>query len=192
MREFAAALISLLHDLDLRYAIGGSIASSYYGEPRTTLDIDLSIQLAKSDAATFVAAFAAACEALDWYVSRDEVARAAQAGGSFSVNDGFWKADLFVVGGDTYAVEALTRWRQGQLSLSEQPVWFLAPEDVIIHKLRWCAGELLDKHVRDITAILQMQAGRLDLALITRWAGEVGAGALWAALLDAYRRRSGA
>ncbi|CAN5902603.1 hypothetical protein BH23ACT2_BH23ACT2_27810 [soil metagenome] len=33
----------ILHDLDVAYAVGGSIASSLLGEPRTTVDVDLAV-----------------------------------------------------------------------------------------------------------------------------------------------------
>jgi len=38
-REFAASIIETLQSLGLQYAIGGSFASSTYGEARTTMDI---------------------------------------------------------------------------------------------------------------------------------------------------------
>ena len=45
MKEFVAPLIEILHKHTIPYAIGGSVASSYYGEARTTQDIDFSITL---------------------------------------------------------------------------------------------------------------------------------------------------
>jgi hypothetical protein len=46
----------------------------------------------------------------------------------------------------------------------------------------------LDKHLRDITAILNARYHTLDLLYITRWATVFDAGMLWAGLLDAYRQ----
>jgi hypothetical protein len=179
VREFLLALLRLLHDHQIRYAIGGSIASSYYGEPRTTQDIDLSIQLDNAGAASLIAA----CQELGWYISPEETARAAQVGGSFSLNDGFWKADIFVVRGDPFAEEAFRRRREVMPFLGGKPAWLLAPEDVIVHKLRWSGGKPVDKHVRDIAAIVHAQGDRLDQAYITRWAAALGTGGLWAAIL---------
>jgi hypothetical protein len=45
MKGFVAPLLRIFHDQEIPYAIGGSVASSFYGEPRTTQDIDLSLQL---------------------------------------------------------------------------------------------------------------------------------------------------
>ena len=183
MRDFVAALLAILHDRQTPYAIGGSVASSFYGEMRATQDIDLSIQLDEAD----IAALVTACEARTWYISANEVARAAQTGGAFSVNDGFWKADFFVVKNDPFAATALARRQERILSMTGQTAWLLSPEDVIVHKLRWSEGKPLDKHLRDITAILSNLYATLDLAYVTHWAAEFSAGDLWAGLLDAYR-----
>ena len=183
MRDFAAALLAILHEHEIDYAIGGSIASSFHGETRTTQDIDLSLQLKETDNDRLVYA----CEARDWYISREEIIRAVQSNDSFSINDGFWKADCFVVTDDTFAIEAFQRRQQHILSLTGQLTWLLTAEDIIIHKLRWCEGKPLDKHVRDITAILTMQWNRLDKVYITRWADMLGAAELWRSLIDDFR-----
>ena len=41
----AAEVAAILADLGIRYVIGGSVASSVFGEPRSTLDVDLMIEL---------------------------------------------------------------------------------------------------------------------------------------------------
>lgn len=186
MKEFAAAFLTLLHEQDIDYAIGGSIASSFHGEARTTQDIDLSLQLKEADIERLVKAI----EAHDWYISRAEVTQAVQTGDSFSINDGFWKADCFVVKDDAFAVDAFQRRQQHMLSLTGRLTWLLAPEDIIIHKLRWVEGKPLDKHIRDITAILIAQYDRLDIARITAWAATFGAGQLWSSILIAYHQQN--
>ena len=42
-------LVSVLEELDLPYALAGSIASMAYGEPRATLDIDVVVRLTQKD-----------------------------------------------------------------------------------------------------------------------------------------------
>ena len=41
----------------LRYAIGGSVAAGYYGEPRATLDVDVLVEADASGAARLVGGF---------------------------------------------------------------------------------------------------------------------------------------
>ena len=156
MIEFLLTLIKLLDRLTIPYAIGGSFASSYYGEPRTTQDVDISIQLSESDASALIKA----CEEIGFYIPPEETSKAAQSGGSFSVNDGFWKADLFVVKESyLFAAQAFQRRRLETVPDVPDPVAILSPEDKIVHKLRWCEGKPLDKHMRDMVAVLKANAG---------------------------------
>jgi len=187
VRAFVLSLLRALGDAGLVYAIGGSVASSYYGDPRSTQDIDLSLQLEYASVGEFVARV----EHLGWYISPEEAGRAAQQGGSFSVNDGFWKADLFVVREDPFDVQALARRHQGTLTAEGDLAWLLAPEDVILHKLRWCGAALREKHLHDILAILRVQGPSLDFAHISRWATELNAGGLWASVLEIVRTQRG-
>lgn len=44
----AAELGATLDQLGIDYAVGGSVASSFFGEPRSTLDIDIAVRGATS------------------------------------------------------------------------------------------------------------------------------------------------
>ena len=44
--EFLALAINALERLEIRYAVVGSYASTAWGEPRMTLDIDIVIEMA--------------------------------------------------------------------------------------------------------------------------------------------------
>ncbi len=186
MKEFIAKLIGILHDQRIPYAIGGSVASSYYGEARTTMDIDLSLQFDPSALPPLVAAF----ETIGWHVTTDQARLATQQGGTFLITDGFWKADCFVVKNDAFALTAFDRRRQGNYALLGQMVWFLSPEDVIIHKLRWSQGQLLDRHVRDILAMLRVRYIDLDVAYISQWATTLDAGDLWSCILSKFQEEN--
>ena len=43
--EVAAVVAGVLEDVGVRYAIGGSLASGVVGEPRSTLDVDIVVEL---------------------------------------------------------------------------------------------------------------------------------------------------
>ncbi len=57
--KFVGAVADLLDDLNIEYGIAGSFASSQYGEPRQTLDVDLTLHLQAVDADRLAAAFEA-------------------------------------------------------------------------------------------------------------------------------------
>ena len=44
-KSFLHSVVETLDRLGLLYAIGGSVASSIYGEARSTLDVDISVIL---------------------------------------------------------------------------------------------------------------------------------------------------
>ena len=48
--EVAASITRSLEGLGVRYLIGGSLASSVHGEPRSTNDVDLLVDFAPSSA----------------------------------------------------------------------------------------------------------------------------------------------
>lgn len=51
-----------------------------------------------------------------------------------------------------------------------------SPEDVILHKLRWyqLGNRVSDRQWNDIVQVLEVQAGRLDLDYLDRWAKHFG------------------
>jgi hypothetical protein len=57
MWDWLFQFVGPLESAGIPYAIVGSVASSVYGEPRATNDVDLLIQLSRNDAAKLVHAF---------------------------------------------------------------------------------------------------------------------------------------
>jgi hypothetical protein len=76
--EFLRFVIDVLEKLDISYAVVGSYASSAWGEPRMTRDIDVIIELSGNEVAALCDAFPPA----EFYVSpvaaRDAVQRGSQ------------------------------------------------------------------------------------------------------------------
>ena len=68
-------LIEVLRDLGVAYAIGGSMASSVFGEPRSTADIDILAELRGQHVTTFVTALADS-----FYVHEEAVRDAIRSG----------------------------------------------------------------------------------------------------------------
>ena len=65
--ELLRFLVAALEDVGVPYALGGSIASIAYGEPRATLDIDVIASLDADNLAPFCARFPPG----DFYLDRD-------------------------------------------------------------------------------------------------------------------------
>ncbi|HEX6100114.1 MAG TPA: hypothetical protein VF432_27625 [Thermoanaerobaculia bacterium] len=77
--QFAARVARVLDSVGIRYVIGGSVASSFYGEPRSTLDLDIMID-ADAEAARTLA------EALkdEFYVDAEAAVDAVKHGSTFN------------------------------------------------------------------------------------------------------------
>lgn len=105
--EFLARLTRVLDDVGIPTMFCGSIASTYYGMPRTTQDVDLVVDLRPDDIPRLLAAFPED----EYYISEDAVREAVQRRTQFNIIDfrTGWKADLIVRRARPFSVEELMR-----------------------------------------------------------------------------------
>ena len=190
-RDFVCSVIETLESLGFVYFIGGSFASIYYGEMRTTQGIDIAVVLPLEEATRFVQAF----QALDYYVYLEMIVDAFIHKQPFNVIDAEsgYKADIFLVDPDEptdLERSAMARRRREVYDPDTGAETYLyAPEDVIIYKLKYYLSGRIDKHLRDIAAMLMVQGDLLDFDYLERWATRIGAAELWHALLEEHHRR---
>lgn len=161
-----------LDALQVLHTIGGSIASSFAGEPRATVDIDIVAALEERHVEALVAALSA-----EYYVDADALRRAVRNRASVNLvhQATQLKVDLFVAGGTPLDARQLAR-RQAVELPDGRRLYVHPPEDILLQKLRWYrrGGEVSDRHWRDIVAIVRVQGGRLDLEYLRECAGLVG------------------
>lgn len=188
-KSFLRSIVETLDQLGLLYAIGGSVASSIYGEARSTLDVDISVILPLEQIRPFAEAF----QALGYYAYMEAIFDAVIAHQPFNIIDvrrGF-KADIFPVDPDQPTEQERQVFLRSQRRVYDQAdgatAEVYAPEDVIIYKLKYYLLGRIPKHLRDIGAILAVQGDTLDYSYIASWAARIGAGEVWAALVAAYR-----
>jgi len=190
-REFARSVIETLESLGFAYSIGGSFASMYYGELRTTQDIDISVVLPLEEANRFVQAF----QALGYHIYLDVIVNALIEEQPFNIIDAEsgYKADIFLIDPDEPSEleqSAIARRRREVYDLDTGAETYLyAPEDVIVYKLKYYLSGRMDKHLRDIAAMLMVQGDLFDFDYLEQWATRVGAAELWHTLLKEHRRR---
>jgi hypothetical protein len=58
--DIALRVVAILDGLGIPYVLGGSLASSLVGEPRSTADVDVAIRIAEEDVAPLERALAEA------------------------------------------------------------------------------------------------------------------------------------
>lgn len=178
----AARVAAVLDVLGLRYSIGGSLASSFSGEPRSTLDIDMVVAFDESH----VAALASALDD-EFYVDAGALARAARNRSSANVihSASSVKVDLFVAGGTVLDDELLARRVAVSTGDRSQQLWFHSAEDILLQKLRWFrrGGETSDRQWRDVLGLVRVQAERLDRSYLEAGATRLGVADLLARAL---------
>lgn len=154
----------------------GSIASSAYGERRTTLDLDVVAIVASHNAARFPAVFPEA----DFYCPPAEVIEAEAARtehGHFNLihHHSVYKADIYLATGREFERWAFQNRRA--VTAGETPVWLAPPEFVIVQKLEFFLQGGSDKHLRDIRGMLAVTD--VDRALISAEVERRGLEAEW-------------
>ena len=159
----AQLVAGLLEQSGLRYVIGGSVASSLMGEPRSTLDLDLMIESDPVKVRILVRLLSEIC-----YVDEENALDAVERRTSFNAVhfDSSMKIDFFIVD-SALSQEQLLRARRLPLS-SGVSLYFYTPEDLIVRKLLWfrLGGETSQRQWRDVLGILRTSRNEIDRALL--------------------------
>lgn len=167
---------AILDSLGIDWVLGGSLASSLVGEPRSTLDIDMAVLLDRRSVSPLVAAVEA-----DYYVNEQMALDAVEHGSSFNLvhYETAIKVDIFVLTDDPLDQRQLSRREAVELETGAT-IWVGAPDDQVLRKLWWfrAGGQVSDRQWRDVLAILMVQAHRLDRVELQRTADDLGLGAL--------------
>ena len=167
-------IAQLLDQLGIPYHVGGSVASSWYGQPRSTADLDVVIE---ADAK----GLASLAEALrrEFYVSPEAMAEALAQRRSFNAIslEGPYKVDFFIRGDRAFDKAEFARAQPHRLdSPHGLTVRLMSPEDLILRKLEWfrLGGEVSDHQWQDALGVIRGMRGRLDESHLERWADELG------------------
>ena len=158
--------------------VSGGVAAILYGEPRLTQDIDVVVALRPLDASRFAEQFPLA----DFYCPPVEViAQEAErdAFGHFNVLhlESGARADVYVAGDDSLAIEGLATRRVVQLVGLSVPI--ASPEQVILQKLRFRQRGASARHLRDVRGIIRVMGDSIDIAALERVADTYGLGHEW-------------
>lgn len=168
------AVIHTLEALGLDYLIGGSLASSLHGIPRSTQDADLLVDLPRERVPELVTALEGR-----FYLDEERVRDAVIREASFNVIHlpTMFKVDLFVLGRDPLGCSEMQRRERHRLGEGREREAFVASaEDTVLQKLLWYRlGEgVSDRQWLDLVGVLQVQGERLDRRYLQRWARELG------------------
>jgi hypothetical protein len=157
--------LDVLRDVDSRletagiaYMLTGSMAMTFYTQPRMTRDLDIVIELREREIDRFVSLFAQ-----DYYVVAEAVGDAVRRGSMFNVihNEAVIKVDCIVRKHSEY--RALEFARRQRLTISNLALWVVRKEDLIISKLDWAKDSLSAMQLRDVKTLLSTGADHVHL-----------------------------
>jgi len=164
--EFFATVIQILNHLKIPYMLTGSHASNFYGEPRSTHDIDFVVVVTPADATRLAQSF----ESSRYYLDAETIREAIAHGDMFNLIDSYTglKADFWILKPDIYNQTCFSR-RRIQTILGHD-TFVATPEDVILTKLEWCklsGGS--EKQFNDVLGVYEVQVDNLDMEYIYKW-----------------------
>jgi hypothetical protein len=165
-------VVERLQRADIAYMISGSIALSYYAQPRLTRDIDIVVALKLEDAERVTNLFAA-----DFYIDADAVRNAIAQLGMFNIvhYDHVMKVDFIVRKDTQYRQEEFAR--RSAVEIDGVIMWLVTAEDLLLSKLAWAAESRSELRLQDVRNLIRSVAD-LDWTYIERWATDLMLGEL--------------
>lgn len=163
-------VVAAFEKLSIPYYIGGSIASSAFGVPRATLDVDL-VAIIMRRQVTPLANYLQG----KYYFDPDQIILAIKRKSSFNLIHlaSMIKVDVFIKKDREYDQESFSRIKADTLIEGDSRNYFLAaPEDIILNKLEWfqLGGEVSDRQWGDILGVMRVQGESLDMKYLRSWA----------------------
>lgn len=154
-----------LNRLGIRYMVTGAVAAIVYGETRLTHDIDVVMEVNADEAEKIVRAF----PLQEFYCPPVEVIRletGRHLRGHFNIihHDTGFKADIYLMGQDNLHLWAMSDRRC--IQMKGGLLWVAPPEYVILRKLEYYREGGSEKHLRDISGMLNISLDQLDMAKI--------------------------
>lgn len=174
LAEVLAATIGMLDGAGVPFMITGSLASSYYGEPRSTRDIDIVIDADAEKLDRLVSAI----EGAGWYVDSAVAHEALRERSQFNaIASGGDKIDFIVRRDRPFSIEEFGRRRR--VDLLGRPGFIVSVEDLIIAKLEWAAETESERQLRDVRSMLDVGRDAIDSAYVAGWVARLGLEDAW-------------
>lgn len=169
---------TILDRLAVPWVLGGSLASSIYGEPRPTNDIDLAVQISVDDIDRLVGAFEE-----DFYIDAGMISDAIRHSSSFNLIHyaSSFKIDMFVSGDSILDRRQMeSRERKQMPDVDDLAVWIAPPMEQVLRKVWWFqqGSGVSDRQWRDVMYMLKQQEKTIDHVVLLAVGRDVGIGDL--------------
>ncbi len=167
--EFLVLVARELEASGIPYMVTGPHSSSYYGQPRTTHDVDVIIDPTAEQLTQFLDRLGDR-----FYASREAAREALERRSMFNIIDfeEGWKIDLIIRKERPFSKEEFRRRQQRILLGHSLPV--VSAEDVILAKLEWNALTTSTRQLDDVLQVVKVQWHQLDKAYLRKWSSILG------------------
>jgi hypothetical protein len=159
------------------YMLTGSLASSMYGIPRATNDIDIVVAPNREQLLSLVQLF----QRVGLKVTTEAAVAALRKKTQFNVIDfarGL-KVDLIIRKDRAFSLTEFDRRETHEVEGMRLTI--ARPEDVLLAKLEWAQMGDSDRQLVDAAGIIRMQGSALDMPYIQNWVEQLGLQQEWAA-----------
>ena len=162
-----------LTSLGIEFYIGGSIASTFYGQPRATIDVDIVADVGSHQVQRLEQMLSAEFYA-DASMMHDAIVRKA----SFNLihMPTSYKIDVFIPKKRPFDNSVISRTIHAIAFEDDNRKYnFASAEDTILSKLEWYreGGETSQRQLRDVIGVMKVQYKKLDLKYMRKWASEL-------------------
>jgi hypothetical protein len=154
---------------DIPYMITGGSAVGFWGHIRTTMDIDILIQIKTKNLDLFLESIKG-----EAYTDLDRAGSLLKTSRMFNViyNKTCFKVDLIPLDHTPYEIEKFNS--RVKIRVGERDLFVIRPEDLIISKLLWgkSAGGS-ERQIKDCESIFKLNKENIDLAYMEKWVAEL-------------------
>jgi hypothetical protein len=167
-RDLLVDCLQRLNRSGVTYYLTGSMASNYWGIPRTTHDLDFVVQLPASAIPRIIQEFSG-----NFHIDEASMRAAYHPPHQFNAIDtrSALKVDFWLPKPDPFEREMLRR--RVRTTLFGEAAWISTAEDVILHKLLWNRISPSDRQLGDVAGIVAVQGNALDKNYLEQWAREL-------------------
>ncbi|TAE55993.1 MAG: hypothetical protein EAZ87_19215 [Nostocales cyanobacterium] len=165
--SLAGELHQTFESINISYYVSGGVASSIHGEPRSTRDLDLVIEINQTQIDLLVKTL----ESSGYYCPAGAV-EDLQSGYGNMLNithtETIANADIYITDNSPFSISQMQR--RVLVDVEGIPnFWIASAEDIILQKLRWGKGSKSEKQWRDVLGIVKLQGENLDYDYLAEW-----------------------
>lgn len=182
-QELLVDCLNRLNGIGIPYMVTGSMASNYWGIPRTTHDLDFVVQLKRETISDVVAAFDG-----DYFIQESSVRGALRPPYQFNAidNRSALKVDFWNLKREPFDEQMFARRTSKMLFGVDATI--ATAEDILLHKLYWHSLTPSDRQLGDAAGIVSVQGDALDKKYLDEWAEKLGVDETLQKIFDGHIR----